>query len=195
MHLPSRQTKEPENTAEIIGDSPPDGDAMLESMVKNTGCLDLDDQGHWDYHGHSSGMVFLQKLKEQFGDRLESEDHGHVFARARHHPPLIFDSPRSGDSPMDSGPASSGDLPPKAAGRLLCEVALDDAMALMRFIHQPTFYAIFDRIYDTPHSDWTDEEHKHLPLLYSVMALGSMFAKSDNSKLTLEGYETSIEVG
>src|SRR2546429_2128338 len=30
-------------------------DPQLTSMVESTGSLDLDDQGHWDFHGHSSG--------------------------------------------------------------------------------------------------------------------------------------------
>ena len=28
-------------------------ESMLETMVDSAGCLDLDDQGHWDYHGHT----------------------------------------------------------------------------------------------------------------------------------------------
>jgi hypothetical protein len=173
-------------------------ESMLESMVQSTGSLDLDDRGHWDYHGHSSGMVFLRRLREQFGDMMgEAEGKGAVFL-TRQPVTQVFDSPRSGngESPtLDSGLPNTGDLPSKKNARQLCELALDDAAALMRFIHQPTFYEMFDRIYDTPPESFGNEENRYLPLLYAILAVGSLFAKSENSKLQIEGYENAIEHG
>src|SRR4051794_13309004 len=42
-------------------------DAQLRSMVESTGQLDLDESGHWDFHGGSSGTVFVRRMREHFG--------------------------------------------------------------------------------------------------------------------------------
>jgi hypothetical protein len=108
----------------------------------------------------------------------------------------VFDSPRStGDSPLTTSLPPLDDLPSKDCGRELCEVALDDACALMRFVHQPTFYAMFDRVYDTEPELFEIEENKYLPLVYSIMAVGCLFSKNENSKLQTEGYENAIDQG
>ncbi|MCJ1384814.1 hypothetical protein MMC17_007932 [Xylographa soralifera] len=171
-------------------------DSLLESMVQRTGSLDLDDRGYWDFHGHSSGLIFLRRMREQFGDSMgEVEGYGSTFLQSRPEA-RVFDSPRSAtDSPMSSNVPNTHDLPSKACGRGLCRNALDDACALMRFVHQPTFYAMFDRVYDMPPDQYGNEEHRYLPLVYSVMALGSLFAKSENSKLEVEGYESATDRG
>ena len=172
-------------------------DSMLESMVQKTGALDLDDQGHWDFHGHSSGLVFLRRMREQFGDLMGgTEGTGLPFQKNTRPMPPGLDSPKSSTgSPNDSNLPNTHDLPPKECGRELCENALDDACALMRFVHQPTFYQLFDRIYDTLPEPFGNEENKFLPLLYLVMALGCLFAKGERSKLEIKGYEGAIDQG
>ena len=108
----------------------------------------------------------------------------------------IFDSPRSAaDSPRDPNIPNVHDLPSKACARDLCENALGDACALMRFVHIPTFYAMLDRIYDIAPDQYGNDENKFLPLAYSVMAVGSLFAKSENNKLDVEGYESATDRG
>ena len=170
-------------------------------MIQHTGSLDLDDRGRWDFHGHSSGMVFLQRLRQQFGDLMgEAEGHGSALAKPRHFtpPPQVLDSPRSqntasADSPSvadSSAVAPLADLPSKAVGRQYCESALDDALALMRFIHRPTFFALFDRVFDVPLDAWGNEEHRALPLIYAVMSVGTMFAQDERSRLLTEGYSS-----
>ena len=176
-------------------------------MVQHTGSLDLDDRGRWDFHGHSSGMVFLQRLRQQFGGLMgEAEGHGSALAKPRHFsPPAQFTgaSPRSagGESPLESssngslGMSALADLPPKSVGRQYCESALDDALALMRFVHRPTFFAVFERIFDLPVEAWGNEEHRNLPLVYAVMSVGTMFAKDENSRLLTEGYIVLADAG
>ena len=178
------------------GNAEVEKDSLLESMVQRTGSLDLDDRGHWDFHGHSSGLIFLRRMREQFGDSMgEVEGYGSTFLQNRPEA-RVFESPRSAtDSPMGSNVPNVHDLPSKACGRELCRNALDDACALMRFVHQPTFYTMFDRVYDVPPDQYGNEEHRYLPLVYSVMALGSLFAKSENSKLEVEGYESATDRG
>ena len=171
-------------------------DSLLESMVQSTGALDLDDRGYWDFHGHSSGLIFLRRMRQQFGDLMgAAEGHGSSFLQTK---PMtqIFDSPRSSaDSPTEPNVPNIEGLPSKACARELCEVALDEACALMRFVHQPTFYAMFDRIFNTDAEHYGKEENTYLPLIYAVMAVGCLFAKTEDSKLQKEGYENARDQG
>lgn len=206
MHAPGNSSEQQPSSAQPRSSAPPgrsaqgvdtEKDPMLESMVQRTGSLDLDDRGHWDFHGHSSGLVFLRRMREQFGDLMGgTEGTGLPFQKNTRPMPPGLDSPKSSaGSPNECNLPSTHDLPPKDCGRELCENALDDACALMRFIHQPTFYQLFDRIYDTPPERFTNEENKFLPLLYLVMALGCLFAKGERSRLEIKGYEGAIDQG
>ena len=174
-------------------------DSMLESMVKNTGSLDLDDRGFWDFHGHSSGLVFIRRMREQFGDMMgETEGQGTPFVNPRSSVPVsfVFDSPSSaGDSPLESNMPNTHGLPPKKCARLLAEATLTEACAIFRFIHQPTFWALFERIYEIPPDQYGNEENRFLPLLYMALAVGCLFAKHEQSKLRYEGYENAIDQG
>lgn len=171
-------------------------DSLLESMVHQTGSLELDDRGYWDFTGHSSGLEFLRRMEQHFGDLMGAEPPTRAFLPDRPAVNHLLDSPRSlTNSPVESNMPSIHDLPSKEIAQELCENALDDASALMRFVHQPTFYAIFNRIYDTPAEHFGYEENQYLPLLYAMMAVGSLFAKSETSRLGLEGYHTAVDQG
>ena len=176
-------------------DSKAEDDPQLQSMVENTGSLDLDDQGHWDFHGHSSGYTFMSRFRAQFG-RLAIPDPHPTLQRTRPFSLLLESSPRSaGSSPFDVSMPSSLDLPTKEVARELCRSTLDDAVALMRFIHQPSFFRKFDRIFATDPDQFTTEDIRFLPLLYFVMAVGCLFASAENSVLSSKGYEDATDQG
>lgn len=170
-------------------------DSLLESMVHEAGSLNLDDQGHWDFYGHSSGMIFLKRMREQFGNLLGKSDATSIFMKSS----IItgrLNSPKSpGRSSMSPGFTSVHDLPANKCARRLCSYALDDAAALLRFVHQPSFYAMFDRIYDTSPEHFTSVDQRFLPLLYAVFALGCLFAKAEESVLQSFGYESATDQG
>ena len=199
MHVPEKQGLSPANNAPVSqNDSAKQAsqagelekDSMLESMVDNTGSLNLDDEGYWDFYGHSSGLVFIRRMRAQFGPDIMGEEIG------LSPPKTFFDSPRSsGDSPLDPNSPNTHDLPKRACARVFCENALDDACALMRIVHQPSFYIMFNRIYDIPPEHYGNEENRFLPLLYVVMAVGCLFAKSRDSKLFQQGYKNATEQG
>ncbi|KAG9870943.1 hypothetical protein KCV05_g23255, partial [Aureobasidium melanogenum] len=181
--------------------SAPNGDQKdtnLESMVRAIGQLELDEQGNWDYHGHSSGLSFVRRMREQLGDLLGPESKATPFVKSR---PMsqVFDSPRSlnPESPGFSvdGAVPGTDLPSKDVARDLCETAITDASVLMRSIHVPTFWASFDRMYNTPYENYTNQDHKFLPLLYSTMSVGCLFGSDEQSPLNQAGYETAIDQG
>lgn len=172
-----------------------DKDSMLESMVAVTGSLDLDDEGHWDFHGHSSGRVFLRRMREQFGALVGKGNPGNMpFKTYKSAKPL--DSPKAlGESPIDRNLPITHELPDKHCAQLLCKNALDDAGALLRLEHRPTFLLMFDRVYDTPVEEFGDEENRFVPLLYAVIALGTLFAKAEESLLQKNGYDSAIDQG
>jgi len=166
----------------------------LQSMVKSTGQLDLDEEGHWDYHGHSSGLSFVRKFKSTFGDIKFAEGQGTPFIKSR---PMsaVFDSPRSAqDSPMDINQPMA-ELPSKDIALQLCDLAINDASSLLRVVHAPTFFAKLDHLYETIPDNYSNEDHTFLPLLYAVLALGTLFSKTEDGELDRKGYGEAIDRG
>lgn len=175
-----------------------ENDSVLESMVTNTGSLDLDDQGNWDFHGHSSGRVFLRKMREQFGDLMgQTADGQHAMPFLRYKSTSqSFESPQSSaDHSQPPNLPNTRDLCAKSCALLLSSNALDDSCAILRLVHRPTFDAMLHRIYDTPPEEYGDEEKNFLPQLYAVIALGSLFARAEQSELQRYGYDNAFEQG
>lgn len=170
-------------------------DTNLESMVRAVAQMDVDESGHWDYHGHSSGLSFMRRMREQLGDLMGPDSPATPFVKSRPKS-LVLDSPRSTvESPSEHPSSPSNELPPKDVARQFCSNAVDDAAALLKFIHKPTFWNSFERIYNTPSDNWTNEDQQFLPLLYSAMALGTLFGKDEQSNLNQVGYESAIQQG
>jgi hypothetical protein len=169
-----------------------DEDAQLQTMVEGTGSLDLDDQGHWDYHGNSSGFTFMRNLRAQFGD-LAVPDPRVPLAKSRaicH----IIESPKSASSSSYGiNLPLAAELPDRETTMQLCRNALEVACALMRFVHKPRFYGKVNRIFDT--ENYTNSDTQFLPLLHVVMAVGCLFAQAGDTKLDSGGYESAIERG
>jgi hypothetical protein len=163
--------------------------------VRAVAQMDVDEQGHWDYHGHSSGLSFMRRMREQLGDLMGPDSPATPFVKSRP-PSLVLDSPRSTfDSPSENPSSPSSELPPRDMARQFCSNAIDDAAALLKFVHKPSFWISFERIYDTPPEAWGNEEQRFLPLLYSAMALGTLFGQDEQSNLNQVGYENAIQQG
>jgi hypothetical protein len=170
-------------------------DDLLESMVRSTGQLDLDEQGNIEYHGHSSGLSFVRRMRESLGDVFMQEGKGTPFIKSPKTRPMsqVFDSPKSmSDSPWDAHLPGS-DLPPKEAALEMCDLAVNDAGALLRFVHYPTFLQQLDRLYEIAPENYGNEENMFLPLFYSVLAVATLFRKSGEP--LVGGYEGAINEG
>lgn len=169
-------------------------DAELHSMIETTGQIALDDSGHWDFRGGSSGTVFLERMREKFGGLLGNNDAKATFPPKEIRPIYpLFDSPSSIDSPLE---INALELPNKQVARQLCYNSLHYACSLLRFVHEPSFYEMFEKIYNTPHSDFSSEEFRFLPLLYVVLALGCRFeAASTSPDVEEANFKASIEQG
>lgn len=170
-------------------------DTNLESMVRAVAQLDMDETGNWDYHGHSSGFSFVRRMREQLGDLMGPDTIATPFVKSR---PMsqVLDSPRSAaESPMGEMYPASTDLPPKEMARQLCVYAVNDAAALLRMVHQPSFWESFESIYSKSPENYANDDQKFLPLFYSAVALGSLFGKDDDSSIDRDGYESAIQQG
>lgn len=169
-------------------------DTNLESMVRAVAQLDMDEQGNWDYHGHSSGLAFVRRMRDQLGDVMGPDP---ALSPLQKNRPMsqVIDSPRSmNDSPLLEFTTASSELPPKHLAQQIARHAVDDAAALLRAVHKPSFWQSFERIYSIPSDQYTNEDHKFLPLFYSALALGSLFA-SDEQTIDRDGYENAIQQG
>ncbi|KAJ9641594.1 Gypsy retrotransposon integrase-like protein 1 [Knufia peltigerae] len=170
-------------------------DAQLQSMVDRIGALDLDHDGHWDFHGHSSGYVYMRKFRAQFGDSYLAE---YRHPNRNKNIQQLLESPRSAQSsPYEINLPQGVDLPPKEVAIELSRNTLDDCCALMRPLHKPTFFQRLDSLYDTDPEQWNNNHIQFLPLLYVVMAVGGLFSKSEDKGTTLDlkGYKEAIEQG
>lgn len=153
-------------------------DSLLESMVEAAGRLDIDESGHMDFHGHSSGVAFLAHLNSQFGDLLGDGNPARTLIKVRSAAfPKVFDAPASTtNSPLDGQLPNTAMLPTREICKALVDACMDDACVLMRFVHRPTFDSMVGRIYDTDPNLYTDAEISYLPLLYLTLAVGCIFA-------------------
>lgn len=173
-------------------------DPQLMSMIETIGQLDLSEAGEWDFHGTSSGAVFLRRMKQHFRGLL-GNDYRTPFLPRPPRPQGMFnlDSPRSNSSsPWDvSSMPNLYDLPDKEKARTLCYYSLNCATCLMRVVHIPTFYEMFDKVYELPPDGFGNEERRFLGLLYSVLALGCMYNVSTDDPANRVTYKTAMDEG
>ncbi len=173
-------------------------DAHIMSMIESIGQLDLNEGGEWDFAGISSGAVFLKRMKEHFRGLLGADYHTPFLSRpSRPAGMFSLDSPRlSSDGPWEfPTPPNVYDLPPIDKVRSLCYFALNCATCLCRVVHHPTFYSMLDKLYETPHTAWGQQENKFLGLLYAVMALGCMYNTDDGPSSPPVTHKTAVEEG
>lgn len=175
---------------------PDPNDAQLLSMIDSIGQLDLDDKGGWDFHGVSSGAVFLRRMKEHFRGMMGPTGKHPFLPRPERPPGLMnLDTP----SPLGNSPFSSTstftDLPPKDVARNLCYYSLSCATCLVRIVHIPTFYDRFEKLYDRPLDSLTKEETHFLGLVYAMLALGCMYNNLDDSSAEKVTYKDATEDG
>ncbi|EEH04744.1 conserved hypothetical protein [Histoplasma capsulatum G186AR] len=170
-------------------------ESLLESMVDNTGLLDVDDQGHWDYHGHSSGLIFMRRLRKQFGNLPDPRPEDRPTTKFQNISHILEGAKSSSESPIDSHLSPLHDLPDRDVARKLCMNTLEDACCIMPLLHMPSFYVMFDRIYDTPPENFSNEENSFLPLLYLVLAVGCLFRGVGDSTFDKSGYESATDQG
>lgn len=171
-----------------------DDEGQIQPIVDRIGTLDLDDQGNWDFHGHSSGFAFMRRFQARFGQQFLPYPQ---VPRTKNIQQLLESPKSSQSSPHELNMSAAVDLPPREAAIELCRNAIDDCCALMRPLHRPTFFRRLHSIYDTDPDHYTNYQLKFLPLLYVVMGLGCMFSRTENetTMLDMKGYKEAMEQG
>ncbi|KAI4932615.1 hypothetical protein J4E85_003013 [Alternaria conjuncta] len=151
-------------------------DSHLEAMVKATGQLDLDEEGKWDYQGHSSGLSFMRGLR-QFDDMFQIPSDESPSLR---HQSMSYEPPSPSLSIAGSTTAPSNvPLPSQENARILCDSAIIQYSAMLRVVHLPTFYKQMSRLYEVAPENYGSAETSFLPLFYSVLALGKLYSEND----------------
>lgn len=171
-------------------------DTHLMSMIDSIGQLDIDDKGGWDFHGISSGAVFLRRMKEHFRGMLGPVTKVPFLPRSDRPAGLMnLDSPASaGDSPFTQL-SNCPELPPKDVARNLCYYSISCATCLVRIVHVPTFYDRFEKLYDKSLENLSKDDTHFLGLVYAVMALGCMYNNLDDQSSEKMAYNQATEEG
>jgi hypothetical protein len=127
--------------------------------------------GENGFHGHSSEFAFLERMRDKLGDGIDLSKSSRATA-VQDPMPQLFDP-----APSSIEPAN---LPSREEARRLVDIALD-AFPLMCVTHRPTFENHLNLIYALDPKDYGPKESQFLPLLFSVMAVGSLFAHIDKN--------------
>ncbi|OQU98929.1 Fungal specific transcription factor domain-containing protein [Cladophialophora immunda] len=138
-------------------------DDLLETILTAAGRLCLDDQGGWDYHGHSSGPAFLQGLRKRFLDKGATNGDDATILSPLQSVPW---SPRSPPPPPE--PRIAPPLPPKELAQKLVECALGSGCAVLSFIHRPTFSQLLDTFYETDPENYGIQEARSVDLRSNI---------------------------
>jgi hypothetical protein len=178
------------------GSEPNANEAQLTSMIDSIGQLEMDDKGGWDFHGISSGAVFLKRMKEHFRGMLGPVSKVPFLPRAERPAGLTnLDSPSPAPNTPYSTVSTAVELPPKEVTRNLCYYSLSCATCLVRIVHVPSFYEKLERIYEKSPENLSAEENHFLGLVFSILALGCMYNRLDDNIPENSSYKVAMDEG
>ena len=167
-------------------------------LLEHANQLDRTDTGEYNFHGMSSGAAFLNRIT-QYLPGLPRYDSRMPFLPQPPRP-LSFDQTerpahmRSPWSPLVSQGGISR-LPLRQLAHDLCEYAFSRASCLLRVVHVPSFWEAFDKLYEERPQRYTLEQQRFVGLLFSAMALGSMYDVDENDPTNPDHYAVAIERG
>ncbi|KAK4449686.1 fungal-specific transcription factor domain-containing protein [Podospora aff. communis PSN243] len=181
-----------------------DGDCVddLVTLSEKVGRVDLNEHGEWDFHGLSSDAAYFGRMTKSFPE-LTGYDARTPFLPQASWPlvsmPYCQTQGRMSDRFGLGGllPTAYGleELPARALARTLCEYSLQCATCLLQTVHVPSFYRMFDSIYDTPAPLYSSEQRRFLGLLYAVLALGSMYDVDEHDPSNPDHYAVAMNLG
>ncbi len=183
------QTLVPDNNSGTISAEP---DELLDTMIQATTQLNIDGRGRVDFYGGFSGLTFLHRIRERCSQMVDGDFVKREIFSQLSNPPA-FGSPGSSMYVLNAEPMSTYLLPPRSTAQQLTKIALTEACCLIKFIHQPSFDRLLNRVYDLRGEDYSFEEERFLALLYMTLAIGDLYsevlangdmpAKKDPSKM------------
>ncbi|KAH8888995.1 hypothetical protein GQ53DRAFT_723777 [Thozetella sp. PMI_491] len=169
------------------GEDTPEG-ARFVPFVEKVSQLDLTDTGEYVFHGLSSGAAFLSRITQQF-PTLFRHDSRTPFSPQPQRP---FPA-----SPIAGWPANYDflKLPPKELARALCEYSFSRACCIYRVVHVPSFWKKFERLYEERPQICLPEQRRFVGLVFSVIALGSMYDVDENDPTNPNHYVVATDRG
>ncbi|RAK72678.1 uncharacterized protein BO72DRAFT_531657 [Aspergillus fijiensis CBS 313.89] len=95
----------------------------------------------------------------------------------------------------EGGSGISKSLPSKEVAYQLLRYALEDACALQKFVHEPSFYAMVELMYSLPFDSLQQKYPHSLALLFATLALGSHFSSELPCRLSQDPFTNNINEG
>lgn len=156
--------------------------ALLETMVDATGQLSIDERGNCDYCANISGLALVRRIREKCDALLEGSQEDQSSQSPESFQPLT--------SPVRSPSTSEGCkprhcLPPRDVAIQYVAAAFNCALTLVRFVHEPSFYAHLDRFYverSEISSPSSLGDIRFEALLNELFALGVLFSTDSQSE-------------
>ncbi|KAF3074152.1 stress activator protein [Trichoderma lentiforme] len=144
-----------------------------EEIGKCTTAHHFIEHGEIEFHGTSADRTFMEGLIEKLGDSSMTHQRIPVDGSV----PGLF----QGDARcLDEVP-----LPGRDHAVKLVEAAFD-AQVLLHIVHRPSFDFSFNMIYSLEPREYSLKERRFLPLLYAVLAYGSLFVDPFAERLEYE---------
>jgi hypothetical protein len=166
------------------------------TLRDRVGHLDLTETGEYDFHGSSSGAAFLSQIAQQFPGLFRYDTRL----------PFLPQSPSSFriETTQHHGHAASSswqtkddflELPVRQLAQDLCDYSFSRASCILRVVHAPSFWRSFERLYQERPQRFTLEQRRFVGLLFSVMALGSMYDVDENDPTNPDHYAVAMQRG
>ncbi|KFA45646.1 hypothetical protein S40293_08909 [Stachybotrys chartarum IBT 40293] len=168
-----------------------EGDMYI-PLAENEDQLRYTDSGEFDFHGLSSGAAFLSRLTRHFPELMHYDSRIPFLPQTTR--PNGSPAPLSAPSALFNGHSNYdySRLPRRELARMLCEYSFNHASCLLRIVHVPSFYKRFDALYDLEESNYTQEQGRYVGLLYSILALGSMYDVDENDPSNPDHYKEAM---
>ncbi|KAF3055344.1 Activator of stress protein [Trichoderma lentiforme] len=135
-------------------------------VAKHARAFYLVEQGEMEFQGRSSDRTFLRGLKEEIG-AWPGDDTPRNLPTAFSVPGLFI---------TERGSRCGVALPPIHRATKLVQAALD-AHILLNFVHRPSFNRLFHLVYSLEPGEYSSKERQFLPLLYALLAYGTLFSQ------------------
>ncbi|KAL7952587.1 fungal-specific transcription factor domain-containing protein [Trichoderma compactum] len=133
-----------------------------EEIGKCTTAHHFIEHGEIEFHGTSADRTFMEELFEKLGDSSMT------------HQRIPVDGSVPGLFQSDARCFDEVPLPGRDQAVKLVEAALD-AQVLLHIVHRPSFDFSFNMIYSLEPREYSLKEGRFLPLLYAVLAYGTLF--------------------
>ncbi|KXJ89969.1 fungal-specific transcription factor domain-domain-containing protein [Microdochium bolleyi] len=172
-------------------DKPAD-DARNISLFQDFAQLNLVDDGESDFYGLSSSAAFLSRITQELPELTRYDSRIPFLPHASL--PSIAWTPALTGVPWQTTYDHSR-LPDRETARTLCQYAFDCGSCLLRTVHVPSFFDMFDKLYQSRPSIYTTTERRFVGLLFSVVALGAMYDIDENDPTNPDHYEEGMEQG